>query len=92
MENNKKQKPKTKFFPNIWITAVYENENIIGRTCYINNRQSVVLVTENANTKVINYYELDKICKLNFTVKQQQEPIKISELIFKTMNNFENQN
>ena len=43
---------------NIWIKGKYNNQEIIGRTCIINNKKSVVIITENANTFVVDYKDI----------------------------------
>lgn len=99
MKKMKSSQNKTKFFVNIWVTGTYNNQSIIGRTCVINGINSIVLITEDAFTKVIQYDELSNISKLTFNKQKSNNKLStknqllpISELLFQTLNKFEIQN
>ena len=70
---------KTKFINNILITGTYNGEEVIGRTCFLNNKESVVVIDESARTLIINYHDLKDICKINFVDKTKKQTTKLPQ-------------
>ena len=60
---------KTKFINNIWVTGIYENNEVIGRTCLHNNINMVTIIDKNAIPLIIHYDKLKNICKITFVNK-----------------------
>lgn len=69
---------KTKFINNIWITGIFNGDEIIGRTAIINNEEKVVLVTESASVNIVLYSEIQSICKINFVDKTKKQNNNLS--------------
>lgn len=69
---------KTKFIPDIWITGTFNNNEIIGRTFYIGNKERVIVITDEATSLVLDYADIKDICKINFVDKTKKQKSNLS--------------
>lgn len=77
----------------IWIKGRYNNQDIIGRTCVINNKKSVVIITEDARSFVVDYNNIQNILKITFqTSKEIKENKTTKDLINELITRKEKQN
>jgi len=66
---------------NVWITGMYNNFQIIGRTCIVNNKQMIMCIDENSSPKLINFNDVINLGKINFIEKSKQIPNLIQNKI-----------
>lgn len=74
---------KTKFIPDIWITGTFNNNEIIGRTFFMSNKERVIVITDDATSLVLNYSDINNICKINFVDKTKKQ--KVNNLAQKSL-------
>jgi len=64
---------------NIWITGKFNNKEIIGRSYIHNNKKMIAIINEDAIISVVDYNEIENICKINFIDKTKENSQKITD-------------
>ena len=77
-------KKKYKFINKIWVTGFFNDLEIIGRTCLINNEEMVIIIDENSKSMVISYHEIIGLNKFSFTKHTEQKNEKLENENFKS--------
>lgn len=77
-------KKKYKFINKIWVTGFFNDLEIIGRTCLINNEEMVIIIDENSRSMIISYHEIDELNKFSFNKHTEQKHEKLEQETFKS--------
>lgn len=75
---NKNNQVKYKFIANTWIYGIYNNLEVIGRTCIIDEIESLCIVDSKANSLIINFQDIKNPFIVSVNSKQTN-PITIDE-------------
>lgn len=89
-KNKPNHNNNTIFYENIWIIGIYEDKEIIGRTCIHNGKKMVTIVNENAIPGIILFSSILDVGKITFLDKKKETKIIKNPINKQSLINFIN--